>query len=680
MVESIDAYGRTAVIQHDYETFQLVCATLAGTAVSACRKAQLPIVAACVGRLANAAAAEAANERIGLTVLEHFVEVRAALRASAGELTPAQRGAAVHTLAEGLASVTGAVVPTTNVRLATRCLTELHGVAGDAGDHLYSEIVGQVTRALSSARFRASRQQGSRVAGHAAALLARIGVDTRPEPVPPEQALSPTNLLSNASAEFGERSARHRRAGWFESNRALATWLDAVPARTLDRRGQWLLEAMVDEANASFAQDVPFRHGHYSYSLSGWFNVERAGGYDDGRPVVADLALWAQGGVEERGQTRGELTDGWRFLHVPLDLAYEGHDGLRAEVYIQTTEVKILVDDLQLVSTNLRNASFEKHSLAEWTVRDGAAVALWSGELPSELGGQWYCQLTATVTTRLEQPVMLPTGAAQTLVLSCWIRATEGVPLPATPAEPAAAGDPQVTGRLFVSDPAVAATPFTVGPQWTQIGLPYETDGRTAVAAVGVELDAGMAADVDGFLLLETRLRNASFEAGARGWQLTPDCVLRRVADRTSVCGGGWAAELRGARPGGGPRRDGPPGPVEMWQDIEGRPAVGDSIQFGVWMRAAPPDESVLVAVSVRARDRTGAMRRELVTRRRVGPEWEHVSAPFDTTSAAEHVLRVCIALPEEGAGVWIDGAGLGHAGTRVAVASVAQRPFGPQR
>jgi hypothetical protein len=96
-------------------------------------------------------------------------------------------------------------------------------------------------------------------------------------------------------------------------------------------------------------------------------------------------------------------------------------------------------------------------------------------------------------------------------------------------------------------------------------------------------------------------------------------------------------------------------------------------------MRAAPPAGTVPVTVAVQALDRDGAVTRQRVTRRRVGSAWEHVSAPFDVTSAVEQTLRVSIALPEECPGVWLDGAGIGHGGTRVAVAS-EQRPFGPQR
>ncbi len=142
------------------------------------------------------------------------------------------------------------------------------------------------------------------------------------------------------SASFGQGS----RAGWNLSSGA--AWADYHNATSYGGAAYYLeMNAGNAGSGASVWQDITARTAPgESYSFSAWMRSP------SGASANVCLVLWGLGGRQESAADCTTLrSDTWTLLTAPLDTHLSAHDGLRAQIYMDTTGVNYDVDATSLV-------------------------------------------------------------------------------------------------------------------------------------------------------------------------------------------------------------------------------------------------------------------------------------------------------------------------------------------
>ena len=95
-----------------------------------------------------------------------------------------------------------------------------------------------------------------------------------------------------------------------------------------------------------------------------------------GRPISAQMTLWALGGTQEAGSTQFTADGNWTLVSAPVSVTTGGHTTLRSELYLNTVNENLQVDGAQLVNTGLANSSWELAYFSGWdTYPFGAPAA-----------------------------------------------------------------------------------------------------------------------------------------------------------------------------------------------------------------------------------------------------------------------------------------------------------------
>lgn len=168
-------------------------------------------------------------------------------------------------------------------------------------------------------------------------------VDGAVAPATGDQPPSPQfNLLSNASFEVGNPSP------WQKCNIPDAVNLTTYTKPGYAREGTSYAEMNTSAQGGSVCQDVGIapRPGQ-SHTFSVWLRTP------PGTPRVSGtLTLWATGGTGESDDTNFTVGDNWTLVSVPLDITTANHSGLRAEIYLATTNANLDADGASLAAGN----------------------------------------------------------------------------------------------------------------------------------------------------------------------------------------------------------------------------------------------------------------------------------------------------------------------------------------
>lgn len=274
---------------------------------------------------------------------------------------------------------------------------------------------------------------------------------------------------------------------------------------------RWL-ELRTSKGMGSIAQDtnrIPLVGTTYTFVA--WL---RTG--PDALTAQGHLALWALGERRKVSLTAFETTAyAWQRVEVSLDIEEHGYTGLRAEIYLASTDTWLRVDAAMLIPAGLVDASFERGSSA-WYSPQGAGtmkaqrIADTSPAGPTGLfvsgrsvdhakNGTFWLRLNGRGNGGSIAQDLPPPLKGSTYTFSAWVRAASG-------------SMQSASGSLLIEamggKPAQGRTDFRVSAEWTLVTatLEVERDGHTGLRVVIESTDSRTELDVDG-----TRLTGASF-------------------------------------------------------------------------------------------------------------------------------------------------------------------------
>jgi hypothetical protein len=294
---------------------------------------------------------------------------------------------------------------TTNgpIHFGIELLSAIGRTASALGD---STTTAAAVAVLAEVKFKASELQQLTVAGRSARALARIGRPSHhvTQPLRPsreEQLPSARNLLLNGGFEFGHDAGYGREPGWFSALNARQLDSRALPDGSRGSTRDWIMRLRSNAVSASFAQDIVQPRGISpgdTFLLVGRLAT-------DNSPALARLALWALGGIEERGVTNISLSDNQpSVISCQLDVRFPGHHSLRAELYLDTVQADYHLDDVFLVRSLTSNGGLELGTPSYWELR-GSGQVTDDKSTPPWLGGEFVMWLGADAS--LEQTLDL---------------------------------------------------------------------------------------------------------------------------------------------------------------------------------------------------------------------------------------------------------------------------------
>jgi hypothetical protein len=112
--------------------------------------------------------------------------------------------------------------------------------------------------------------------------------------------------------------------------------------------GSNFLDVVTSSPPVSIAQDVPVVPGPgEQYVLSAY--VKSPPSVPPG--AQGRLALWTLGGNEEHGALPFTTTNSWQRVSLTLAVQSSGHTSLRTEVYYDSANHRVLLDDVALSRT-----------------------------------------------------------------------------------------------------------------------------------------------------------------------------------------------------------------------------------------------------------------------------------------------------------------------------------------
>ena len=237
-----------------------------------------------------------------------------------------------------------------------------------------------------------------------------------------------------------------------------------------------------------------------SYDFSVWLRSP------SGQPFNACVNLFALPAGSQIGdqQTCQTIGSDWTLLSAPRDIVQSGNTFLRAAVYLYTANLNLDMDGAQVVSSGLKNASFELSGNGtppgDWsnssgpietycqpfspglTSHDGHCIA----EANSPNGGNVYQDITDLSSSQL--------AAGNSYDFSVWLRSPSGQPFNACVNLFALPAGSQIGDQQ---------TCQTIGSDWTLLSAPRDIvqSGNTFLRAAVYLYTANLNLDMDGATL-----------------------------------------------------------------------------------------------------------------------------------------------------------------------------------
>jgi len=256
------------------------------------------------------------------------------------------------------------------------------------------------------------------------------------------------------------------------------------------KEGTWFAASNTAVPGRSFSQTVPVQgYAGDQYTFSIWLRSS-----DPSKPFSGIVALWALGSQNANTTANYTVQGEYTKVTVTLDSPI-AFSALKAEVYLNTTDATLFLDDSR-VSKNLLSApSFEGGALNNWGTGNGAvapAVATATAASPA-VHGSYYATVTSqTPNGSFAQVVERDTTAGEKYIATVWVKSPTGS-TPGTFALWALGG---TTEALTV--------PFTATGAWQQLTLelPIAQQSHNAVKVELYFQNAGTTLLIDGAQLL----------------------------------------------------------------------------------------------------------------------------------------------------------------------------------
>jgi Carbohydrate binding domain. len=447
---------------------------------------------------------------------------------------------------------------------------------------------------------------------------------------------SPANYLSTASFEASV-------ARWGFSNGALDRQL-AGPT-TSAKSGQYFVAMYAHTPWRSLSQDVVTSISQRQvYTGSVWL---RSG--TPGVPFTGTLALWALGGTLEKASVPFTVGNDWTEVVVSLPIALSGHSAIRLEVYLQSTDAILHMDNTSLVRETgqqprdpltMSAPSFEGN-VGTWTFKNGFMNRQIFSIGAEAKDGSWILAANTQYPGRsVGQDVAWSVAPGESYTATIWLRAP-GRSTPFTG-----------TFSLWAIGPGGAessSAPISVGGEWTPVTTTITATRTATMLRVELYLDS-VDGDVwlDAASLVPNLLPNPSFETSADGWNTG---LVSGVVER--VLGDPAIPATDGRRYG---RTTTAFTSGSIATDVRRRTQVGETYEATVWVRSATPGDSWDGTLALWA---LGGAQEVATVAVSAGDEWTQVTLPLTLAQPGHDRLRLELYSGSPGEVLLFDGAAL---------------------
>lgn len=251
--------------------------------------------------------------------------------------------------------------------------------------------------------------------------------------------------------------------GGFESA-SLFPWISAEGCQvaTMQRSAAALegrqMATAVSQGNPcrSFFQDI-FNVPHVgdTYTFSVWAKSANAA------PLTGELVLWAEGGIQEKAATPFLIYGpDWRCLQVQLPINQAGHDRIRAELFLGTTDgstyyfddanVQLRADAVCLPQPiRLENPSFDNETLFPWQDFNCGLLKIGADSLAHD-GRQHLIAQQLGACNSFYQDIPLLMSPGDVYRYSIWVRSSDDTPRQGEIVLWADGGQKEKAGKPFI--------------------------------------------------------------------------------------------------------------------------------------------------------------------------------------------------------------------------------------
>jgi hypothetical protein len=443
-----------------------------------------------------------------------------------------------------------------------------------------------------------------------------------------------SNLLDSASFEGNVN-------GWAFVSGVIARSL-AGPT-TDAQSGQHYLSMYTGVSGRSIAQDIRISvQPRQTFSGSVWVKSGTVG-----KTYTGVLAVWALGGGStEVSSTPFTVGETWTEITAALPIERSGHNMVRFEVYMRSTDALFSMDASSLTQEvaqatttplSLTSPSFES-GYSGWGPVGGAMTLSTVPMSDAKDGSAVLIGSVSQAGTSIAQDVRATAYPGDRVTVTIWVRSTK----PDVPFE----GTLALWGLGSAAE--AAATAFVAGADWTPVSTTLQVS-KPGLAVFRAELyfrTANLDVQLDAASLAPNLISNPSFESGADGWNSgTLVNVLDRVAGAPPVAAidGANVARSNAAYSGG-----------SFATDVARRTAVGEIYTGTIWLRAASSGDTWDGTLAMWG---LGGVAEAATTQVSVSDEWTPFTVQLPVTQAGHTTLRLELYSGSPGEQLYVDGA-----------------------
>ncbi|GAA0999344.1 hypothetical protein GCM10009563_24890 [Subtercola frigoramans] len=448
---------------------------------------------------------------------------------------------------------------------------------------------------------------------------------------------------------FGDPTGGGLRNGSFETNTS-----DWVPTNgfinragynnpSIAKAGSWFFAANTPVAGRSIAQNVQRTVAiGDQVTATIWLRSASAA------PFSGGVALWGLGGVTEGAVTPYTVTDTWQQITVSLPVRQTAHSVVRLEIYMDSTDGTVFLDNAALVfgqgapvKNLLSSPGFEGY-FGGWVPGNGFVNQAIYQDPGLAHSGSWFAATNTAVAGRsLAQQVATRTSVGDRYSFSIWVRAAD----PGSP----------VTGRLALwglggASPFSGGTDFVAGPNWSRVTVTTDIS-QTGVTTMKPEIymsSTGRTLFVDDGLLSKNLLTAGSFENNSfQNWGPGKGTINQVVYLGTSAGvvpqNGQYFAATNTAVPGN-----------SLAQTIPRVTYTGDRYTAEVWLRASDQGKTFSGTLALWG---LGGVAEVGAVDFTVGTEWTRVTVDLPITQEGHTSLKFEVYEKSTDNTLFVDGA-----------------------
>ena len=285
-------------------------------------------------------------------------------------------------------------------------------------------------------------------------------------------------------------------AGWVQNSGGTVAFSSLKePLARPAVHGSYYLNLKTAAAPASVAQTIARKsEAGESFTLRAWVRSRT------GNPVSGKVAIATTGGIAESEYTSFVAGPEWQNVSVTITNSRSSHTGVKAGLFLSTSNLSLEVDRVSIVPNLAVNPSFESASTTGWFQSSvgtySLTVASATADRPAKQGTK-FAQLTRTGTasSRLGTDVKRNARAGQTYTFGVWLRSSS----PDLPYSTQL----RITGRGSAGAPVeLASKSVTVNSEWSYHTVSIKLAADQPVVRAEIQASSmTFPLDIDGALI-----------------------------------------------------------------------------------------------------------------------------------------------------------------------------------